>query len=164
MRRPGCATSWLQRFIIVALLSASYLTAWSPAKSELMVSVVYPTVITVTPLEHHGRIRLHEAAGTIRFFYRGDIRTLKVPPPAGARFFIPALFIVLMRPFRPYWFYFWLGHFLVSASIIALAWIGLRSVTSSIYGALFVQAYVVDAYSLLVPMLILIDKYFRIYD
>jgi hypothetical protein len=76
--------------------------------------------------------------------------------PAGVRFLLPALILVLAAPRRPYWLAFWAGHLLVSAFITLSWWFALQGVGAGVYVAGFTDTYLLDAYSLSFLTLILV--------
>jgi hypothetical protein len=72
--------------------------------------------------------------------------------PAGVRFLLPALILILAAPRRPYWLAFWAGHLLVSAFITLNWWFALQGVGAGVYLADFANGYLVMVYSLVAPL------------
>jgi hypothetical protein len=78
--------------------------------------------------------------------------------PAGVRFLLPALILILAAPRRPYWLAFWAGHLLVSAFITLSWWFALQDVGAGVYLADFANTYLVMVYSLVAPLSVITPK------
>ncbi|MCS4188228.1 hypothetical protein [Salinibacter ruber] len=77
----------------------------------------------------------------------GD-RTVSHTAPARVRFLLPALFLALVAPRRPYWLYLWAGHCgLALLSLAALA-LGLWGVAVGFAVHAVASRYLVDAFGL----------------
>jgi len=149
--------SWVHGGVLALLLLVAYFTAWRPVRMEIMTSAVQPALqaaaagsgAQVRVIAGGGAIRIQQPEG--RFPSKGGF-----PAPAGVPFLLPALFLVVLAPRRPYWLLFWAGHVLLSG-VLVLGWaLALQGVDAGGYVATFTKAYGVDAYSLLVPMLVLV--------
>jgi hypothetical protein len=142
--------AWLHRTGLVGLLLAAYLWAWTPARTEWTRSVttvmeqVAPTALTVSSRPQAHSIRV-EKDQSVRLQYVA---------PAGVKFLLPALFLILIAPARPRIGLFFAGHAALAAIAAALGTAGLAGLPAGLGIASFVQTYGVDAYSLAVPVLV----------
>lgn len=141
--------SWTHRTVLAGLLLATYLFAWTPARSvwlehgaaPLLASVTKGTV-TARAQAHTVRVQPADGAG---FTYRA---------PAGIKFLLPGLFLLLIAPARHRLWAFWAGHLGVSSLVLLLTASGGAGAAVGLCLARFVQAYGIDAYSLMVPVLV----------
>jgi hypothetical protein len=81
-------------------------------------------------------------------------KNLKLPPPAGIQFLLPALFIAGLLPHRPTWVLFFLGHVALSGIVVLACAGGLAGLPLTPWIAGFTQEYLIDIYSLTVPVLL----------
>ena len=144
-------TDWLYRTVLVCLLLAAYLWAWPPARTLW-------TAQSAALLEH--LVDARAADGAVAGSPDGHVlrvtvndTTGKYTAPAGVKFLLPAGFLVLVAPRRPRVGTFFAGHLLLGGLALGL----LAGCTAGLPGGFglsrFLQTYVVDAYSLAVPVL-----------
>jgi hypothetical protein len=154
----GSASVWLQRGGLAILLLVAYVFAWRPVRTEMMASVVHPVLAAAVSDETEATVEFRRASGTVRVHLPDDSprENGTMAAPAGVRFLLPALILVLAAPRRPYWLAFWAGHLLVSAFITLSWWFALQGVGAGVYVAGFADTYLLDAYSLSFPTLILV--------
>ncbi|PSQ96724.1 MAG: hypothetical protein BRD55_05465 [Bacteroidetes bacterium SW_9_63_38] len=130
----------------------AYLYAWTPLRTEwtrgtaaLFDRAASPELtVTTSPPTHHIRIRADEA------------RVLKYVAPAGVKFLLPGLFLVLLAPARPRLGLFLTGHLALGALAAGVGIAGLTGLPGGIELAAFVRSYGVDAYGLAVPVLVFV--------
>jgi len=147
---PTALSSWIHRLVLGGLLLAAYLFAWTPARTAwtehgaaLLVHVVpAETTVSARPATH--TIRLSSADG----------RSTTYTAPAGVKFLLPGLFLLLIAPARPRLVPFFVGHLLLGALALGLLMVGSVSLPGGFGLARFVQTYGVDAYSLAVPVFV----------
>jgi len=155
--RPTRA-AWLFRLGMAGLLVLVYLTVWSEARRAIMVHAAYPVLKAVAADSPAASVTANPRSGAVAVAVRGaesgGTERVTLTAPAGVQFLLPALFLVLVAPGRPDWLYFGAGH--VGLSALAVGG-GAVMIGAPGYGApvvTFVQAYLVDAYSLAVPALV----------
>jgi hypothetical protein len=149
--------SWLHRTVLAGLLLTAYLYAWTPLRTQwtkgitVVLEQVAPEALTVSsrPQAHHIRV---EKSQTLQLRYTA---------PAGVKFLLPALFLILIAPARPRIGPFLAGHAGLAAIAAALGAAGLAGLPGGLGLASFVQLYGVDAYSLAVPVLVFAGGYGR---
>ena len=144
---------WMLRLTLMALLVVSYFTLWQPVRTGWTQSFVYPVLaeIATTSDAHHvvlgGRsvTIVHKSAS-------GEPTQYVISPPAGVKFLLPALFIIAVAPKRPDGLYFFAGHF--AFSVLITITFAASIADGAILGAVGrgIQVYVVDAYSLAIPI------------
>lgn len=81
---------------------------------------------------------------------------MSLPAPAGITFLLPALFLITLAPQRLYWLWFWGGHVVIGAIVMGLGAFTVGGVAIAPRVLHFTLAYLVDAYSLFVPALVLV--------
>jgi len=153
---------------MAGLLLLVYLLLWSPVRRGIVVHGVYP-VLNAAATEGEATVTLNTAAGVVRIdvarkktssmhsgrdlpeFWRGTLAA-----PAGVKFLLPALFLVVLAPGRPYWLYFGAGHLVLGGLALGSGVVLLHAPTYGEPLLRFVQSYATDAYSLGVPALVLI--------
>jgi hypothetical protein len=150
--------SWLQSVVVIGLLVIAYVTVWDPARDALMVTVVHPVLTYSAPPDSPATIDLREASGTVRIDLGGENPTGRVSPPAGIRFLLPAVFLILVASSRPYWFLFWGGHVFLAVCVLFWWVVAIRGGSVGAHIASFMEAYIVDAYSLVVPLVVLLGS------
>lgn len=143
--------SWTHRTVLVGLLLAAYLLAWTPARTAwtrtaatlLDRSAPSSARVSARPAAHTVRLRPPEAPGIT---YRA---------PAGVKFLLPGLFLILALPARPHLGAFFMGHLALGGLAWALLSAALATGHHGTFAVVgFVQQYGVDAYSLAVPVLL----------
>jgi hypothetical protein len=98
--------------------------------------------VTARPAAHAVRVQM---SADDRFRYRA---------PAGVKFLLPGLFLVVIAPARPRLWAFFGGHLALGALALGLGAGGIAGLPGGVALARFVQTYGVDAYSLAVPTLV----------
>lgn len=146
--------SWVHRTLLVGLLLAAYLFAWTPARTAwtrataTVLDTTAPAATNVSARAPAHTVSLRSATGT-SFSYTA---------PAGVKFLLPGFFLALMIPSRPLLGTFFAGHLALgslAAGLVVADGIGLPGGLSV---ARFVQTYGADAYSLSVPVLLLVRR------
>jgi hypothetical protein len=141
--------SWAHRTVLAGLLLTAYLVAWTPARTtwtRTAASVLNaPAPAETTVSSHPGGhvVRVQSEAGSA-FSYT---------VPAGVKFLLPGLFLVLIAPTRPLLGAFFAGHLVLGGLTLVLAAAAFAGLPGGFDLADFVQTYGVDAYSLAVPVL-----------
>ena len=142
--------SWCHRTVLAGLLLATYLFAWTPVRTawtRTAASVLDATAPAETNVSSRPRahvVRVQPEAGSA-FSYTA---------PAGVKFLLPGLFLVLIAPTRPLLGTFFAGHLALGGLTLGFAAAALAGLPGGDGLARFVQSYGVDAYSLIVPVLI----------
>jgi hypothetical protein len=143
--------SWAHRTILAGLLLTAYLVAWTPARTTWTraaagaLEAVASTETTVSPRLRAHVVRVQPEAGSA-FSYTA---------PAGVKFLLPGLFLVLIAPTRPLLGAFFAGHLALGGLTLGLATAAFAGLPGGLGLADFVQSYGVDAFSLAVPVFIL---------
>ena len=142
---------WLHRAALAGLLLAAYLWAWTPARTAWVEHGAAPLLtLAAGP---GAEVTARPAAHTVRVTPAdGDATTYTAP--AGIKFLLPGLFLILIAPARPRLGAFFGGHLGLGALALGLAAAGLAGLPGGLGLAGFVQTYGVDAYSLAVPTLV----------
>ena len=144
-------TAWLHRAALAGLLLAAYLWAWTPARTAWVEHGAAPLLtlaagpgaeVTARPAAHTIRVRI------------SDDNSFRYRAPAGVKFLLPGLFLILIAPARPRLGAFFGGHLALGALALGLAAAGLAGLPAGLGLAGFVQTYGVDAYSLAVPTIV----------
>lgn len=148
--------SWVHRLVIGGLLLIAYLWAWTPARTAWVEYGAAPLLETVMErADTEGTIAARPADYLVRLEpSRRPDRTYRAP--AGVKFLLPAFFLILVVPRRLYVGLFFAGHLLLGLTSLAFFTGGAAGVPVSLWAADYVQTYVVDAYSLTVPLLALV--------
>ncbi len=149
---------WLHRFVLAGLLLAAYLWAWTPGRA-VWVTQGAALVERVAPAsdDNSPSVVARPEAPTIHL-QTADGTAAKHTAPAGVKFLLPALFLVLIAPRRPRLGGFFAGHLALGAGAVALLASGMAGLPGGIAAAGFVEAYAVDAYSLAVPVFVLVQS------
>ncbi len=135
------------RLLLIGLLFIGYWTAWRPMRGVVLNEVAVPILQWSASSETAVQAR----GGPVRITLPGGAQA-SLPAPAGIPFLLPALFLVAVFPKHGYWLFFWAGHCLLFAGMVAawsaalMAWPGALGVAD------FLQTYGVDLYSLGVPV------------
>lgn len=141
--------AWLHRAGLGGLLLLAYLYAWTPARTAWIEYGAAPLLAQGTEAEVTARPRAH-----LVHVHTTDGTTFKYQGPAGVKFLLPGLFLLLVAPARPRLGLFFAGHLGIGLLALALMAVGTSGVEWGLDGARFVQTYGVDAYSLMVPVLV----------
>jgi hypothetical protein len=158
--QPSLASTWIVRLVAATLLVVAYFTAWQSVRTGWSASVAYPVLsgVAKTSEEHHvsasGRnvvvIRTVEFVETTQ---PAETTRSSVASPPGVKFLLPAIFLLLVAPFRPLWLYFGVGHLALSTMAVGSGVVLILSPPVGDPLLTFVQSYLVDVYSLTVPIL-----------
>jgi hypothetical protein len=148
-------SSWLHRAGLGGLLLATYLWAWTPARTAWTAHAAAPVLTRVADAE--AAVTARPAAHTVRVQLSDDDR-FRYRAPAGVKFLLPGLFLVVIAPARPRLWAFFGGHLALGALVLGLAATGLAGLPGGVALARFVQTYGVDAYSLAVPTLVYVRR------
>jgi hypothetical protein len=143
--------SWLHRAGLAGLLLAAYLWAWTPARTAWTAHAAAPVLTRVADAE--AAVTARPAAHTVRVRISADDR-FRYRAPAGIKFLLPGLFLVVIAPARPRLWAFFGGHLALGALALGLGAGGIAGLPGGVALARFVQTYGVDAYSLAVPTLV----------
>ena len=146
-------SSWIHRVVLAGLLLAAYLWAWTPARTawttqgaalieQVMTAAGAPGTMTARPTAHAFRVGTERGTAT------------SYAAPAGIKFLLPGLFLLLLAPSRPSLGPFFAGHLLLGALALALLAIGAAGLPAGRLMARFVQTYGTDAYSLAAPVFV----------
>ena len=142
--------SWVHRTVLAGLLLAAYLFAWTPARTAWTraaagaLEVVASTETHVSPRLRAHVVRVQPKTGTV-FSYT---------TPAGVKFLLAGLFLVLMVPSRPLLGAFFAGHLALGGLTLGLIAAAFAGLPGGFGLAGFVQSYGIDTYSLAVPVLV----------
>ncbi|PEN08682.1 hypothetical protein CRI93_02685 [Longimonas halophila] len=135
------------RLLLMGLLFIGYWTAWRPMRGVVLNEAAVPVLQWSAPSEAAVQAR----GGPVRITLSSGTQT-SLPAPAGIPFLLPALFLVAAFPKHGYWLFFWAGHCLLFACMVA-AWSAALMAWPGAFGvADFLQTYGVDLYSLGVPV------------
>lgn len=147
--------AWIHRAVLVGLVLAAYLYAWTPVRTAWvehgaapLLSMTTDATVTARSQAHTVRVQPANAPGIT---YRA---------PAGVKFLLPGLFLLLIAPGRSRLGLFFGGHLLLGAFALLVTMAGARGMPGGFGPAEFVQTYGVDAYSLMVPVLVFARRRF----
>lgn len=144
---------------MAVLLLVVYFGLWRPVRAWTAQQVARPILEQVTQRvkgSYHVRtlgprhVHVKSAPGSV------ESRAATYEAPAGLQFLLPALLLIGLFPGRMYWSYLWLGHLIINGLGLAMLAAGM------LYGPLgfglfdLLQRYILDAFSLGFPMLIII--------
>ena len=150
-------TRWGARGLLAVALIALYFTAWRPARALLTQHVAHP-VFTSIDTERSRQFQYTFERGALRIGIQpaqSGIDAANYRAPAGSDFLLPALLLVLLFPYRPYWLYFWGFHLGVGALFLGLIALGIAWADWTFALHQFLGKYVVQALSLGAPLLAL---------
>ena len=152
--------SW-SRWAVGAVLGAGllllYFSAWRPARALLTQHVVHP-LFTSIETERADTFQYSFARGALRVGLRSSRPSINAPnyhAPAGGDFLLPALILVLLFPYRPYWVYLWGFHLVVGALFLGLLAVGIAWSDAAFALQHFLEHYLAQALSLSAPLLAL---------
>ena len=160
MSRP----SWTLRAVVLPLVVVAYMTLWQPIRSHWGPDVALPLLQAVTEGSDTSSVSIRGRSVLVQFTIGADKaapealdrspKNLTLPPPAGIQFLLPALFIVGFLPHRPTCAFFFLGHVGLSGVVLLTCAGGLLGLPLTPWIAGFTQEYLIDIYSLTVPILL----------
>jgi len=141
--------SWAHRTVLAALLLTAYLVAWTPARTAWTHAAA--TVLdTTAPATTNVSVR--PAAHIVAL--RSAKRSFSYTAPAGVKFLLPGLFLVLIAPSRPPLGSFFAGHLALGGLTLGLSVAALAGLPKGFELVGFLQSYGIDTYSLAVPVLV----------
>lgn len=150
---------WISRLFVVGLLLVVYVFLWTPVRRGFTQHVAQPFVEMGCPTSPSGCTAVSGGGKTlvVRLPPKNTPpSSLSLPAPAGISFLLPALFLIALAPQRLYWLWFWLGHVVIGAIGMSLGALTVGGVAIASRVLHFTLAYLVDAYSLFVPALVLV--------
>jgi hypothetical protein len=144
--------AWLHRSLLAGLLLATYLFAWTPARTAWThgTAALFEHVL---PAAH--AVSARASAHTVRIQHSNDTG-ITYRAPAGIKFLLPGLFLVLIAPVRPRLFLFLGGHLGLGLLTMILILAAARGCPGGLAVARFLQSYGLDTYSLAVPVLLMV--------
>jgi hypothetical protein len=134
-----------------------YFAAWRPARALFVRHVAYPT-LTAIETERADTFRYPFKRGALRIGLRSSdpgVVPADYHAPAGRDFLLPALLLVVLFPYRPYWLYLWGFHLAVGACFLGLIAAGIAWTDGAFVLQRFLERYVVQSLSLGAPLLAL---------
>lgn len=150
-------TRWTAAGLLAVGLVALYFVAWRPARALFTQHVARPLLCSIET-ERGRAFRYDFRRGTLRIGIRAphlDSAATDYHAPAGRDFLLPALLLVLLFPYRPYWLYLWGFHLAVGALLLGLVALGVAWSDAAFLLQQFLENYVVQALSLGTPLLVL---------
>ncbi|MCS3827470.1 hypothetical protein GGP85_002940 [Salinibacter ruber] len=140
---------WLLGPGLAGLLLGLYFTAWgTTVRSAYIAHVARPVLETALPAPDAWTLHTAGNGRVVALRSASGDRTVSHTAPAGVRFLLPALFLAVVAPRRPYWLVLWAGHCgLALLSLAALA-LGLWGVAAGFAVHAVASRYLVDAFSL----------------
>jgi hypothetical protein len=148
---------WGAGVLLAVSLIVVYFTAWRPARALFTQHVAYPALTSIDT-ERSRQFRYAFRRGALRIGIRSTqpgVDSTKYSAPAGRDFLLPALLLVLLFPYRPYWLYFWGFHLAVGVLLLLLVALGITWADAAFALKQFLEHYVVQALSLSAPLLTL---------
>jgi len=150
-------TRWGTGGLLAVALIALYFTAWRPARALLTQHVAYP-VFTSIDTERSRLFRYKFRRGALRIGVEAahsGVESTQYSAPAGRDFLLPALLLILLFPYRPYWLYFWGFHLGVGALLLGLVALGIAWTDAAFALHHLLRKYVIQALTLGAPLLAL---------
>ena len=145
MHRLGRAA--LVRILLVSVVLGLYVYAWSPyGRTAYIQYVAIPTLTETASGDWAVEVRADEHHLTLAS--DSSSRSIGVTAPAGLRFLLPALGLVVLAPRKLYWIGLWGGHVALGLWGLGTLMLGLWAVPLGfvLYDAS--TAYLLDAFSL----------------
>jgi hypothetical protein len=144
------------RVLSCALLFGLYLYVWSPygrpavlqhVGAPLLERVAAPSwTVAVTPDAH--RLSLSPPPSAPSLVPSSSTQSIRHTAPAGVRFLLPALGLVLLAPGRLYWLALWGGHVALGLLDLGFLTLGVAGLSFGFVLHDFTTAYLIDALSL----------------
>ena len=156
--RPLSWNRWGAGVLLAVGLIVVYFTAWRPVRALLTQHVAYPAFTSIdTERSRQFRYAFERGALRIRIqAAQSGVVSTKYSAPAGRDFLLPALLLVLLFPYRPYWLYFWAFHFGVGALLLGLVTLGIAWADWAFVLHGFLGKYIFQALTLGAPLLALV--------
>jgi hypothetical protein len=136
--------SVILRAALAGLLLLAYFGAWRPGRTAVTTGAVAPALEAAAgedspyAVERRGyRVSVTSGNDSFRFV-----------APGGVKFLLPALALIVLLPYRPYWLVILGGHVGLSVLSVGVLCLGLagQGWGFAVHG--FIRAYLVDAVSL----------------
>ena len=145
--------------LFAALLVVAYLVALRPAREVFAQHVAYPIFASIdTPRSAQFDVvqpeRRPEAVFVLPRGARDEQGVIVWAAPVGVIFLLPAMFLVVAFPTRPYWLYLLAYHLVLGLSTIALFGLGIGWIPAAFNVHQFARTYVSEGISLTVPLLL----------
>jgi len=149
---------WALRIILVVLLSLTYLFAWRPARSWIATEIMYPVLRASCTAPACSGIQPHGGAALVRLELgpgAPGLETVSLAAPAGIRFLLPGLFLLIIGARGHYLFGLWMAHIVLVSCALGLASVAAAGFPLAAHGSFFITQYGLGAVSLGVPALAL---------
>jgi len=152
------ARAFVLRMALAALLLLAYLYVWRPYGRPAAVRAVAAPLLGRVAEQAPGRwdvrpaprrlLLRNVAQGAAPAASAPEKRSFRWTAPAGVRFLLPALGLMLAAPRRLYWLYLWGGH--VALGGLGIGLLGLGMVGGGAWFAAYdvLTRYLIDAFSL----------------
>ncbi len=145
------------------LLAGAYVVGLRPLRVAMGDHVALPLFQSIhTPRSEQFELQQTPLVrGSVYAVPRGEMTdqarlagTAQWAPPAGALFILPALFLVLAFPDKPYWLYLFAYHVAVGAAALLVFAVGLGWAEPAFSLYTFSRTYMTEGVSLAVPLLL----------
>ncbi|OZC02468.1 hypothetical protein [Rubricoccus marinus] len=147
--------------LFAGLLFVSYLVAIRPAREVFAQHVAYPVFAAIdTPRSRaFDVVQPERRAEAVFVLPRGEeldpnIEGIVWAAPAGIIFLLPAMFLIVAFPTRPYWLYLLAYHAVLGLGTVALFALAIGWFASFFDVHEFARTYVSEGVSLTVPLLL----------
>lgn len=151
---PTTFAAWIHRTLLVALLFGAYQLAWTPARSTWITQGAAPLLERTQILTNQERAMTVRPRDASLYVETGTDAIFRYTAPAGIKFLLPGLFLLVIAPRQSRIGLFFGGHLILGLLTLLL----LSADTAGLAGAAriadFVQVYGVDAYSLTIPIFV----------
>ena len=144
-------------FVFAALLFASYVVVLRPAREAIAQHIAYPIFAAVdTP--RSAQFDVVQGRSEAVFVLPAGSVTDEEPiiwaAPAGVIFLLPAMFLLVAFPTRPYWLYLLAYHLVLGLSTVVLFALGIGWIPAAFNLHQFARTYVSEGISLTIPLLL----------
>jgi hypothetical protein len=157
--RLSSISGWVYRGWLSTLLIAVYFFAWSPVRSLIVTDLASPLLQEAARVQEEDFVDVNPTSGAVLITLETIDHHGSFGAPAGVTFLLPGLFLVLFSPVRTGWLIvFWIGHCGISGLCLLGWFVALTGLMPGAYVAEFVNAYLVDAYSLLAPVIAVVGS------
>lgn len=155
---PRTVSAWIHRMVLVGLLVVAYELAWSPTRSVWISHGAAPLLERVLDVTDQQRaMTVRSTARTLYIETTGEM-IFRYTAPAGIKFLLPGLFLLIIAPRHPRIGVFFAGHLVLGLLTLLLLSGETAGMTGNAQIADFIQSYGVDAYSLTVPIFVLAQR------
>ena len=144
-------------FAFAALLLAAYVVVLRPAREAIAQHIAYPIFAAVdTP--RSAQFDVVQGRSEAVFVLPAGSVTDEEPiiwaAPAGVIFLLPAMFLLVAFPTRPYWLYLLAYHLVLGLSTVVLFALGIGWIPAAFNLHQFARTYVSEGISLTIPLLL----------